>query len=52
MCTEVVYLACTTTIQYRMVYFSYFCVLLVISITLDHLTQNWVQFIHFSSVEA
>ena len=43
---------CATTVQYRMVYFSYFCVTLVIPITLDQPTQNWVQFIHFSSVEA
>ena len=43
---------CTTTVQYRMVFFSYFCVISVISITLDHLTQNWVYLIHFSPVEA
>ena len=44
--------ACTPTIQYRMVHFSYFCSFQSFPPTLDHLTQNWVQFIHFSSVEA
>ena len=62
MCSDLVYLIHFSLYTYRSVQngvfflflcnFSYFCVISVISITLDQLTHNWGQFVHFGSVEA
>ena len=50
--SDSVYLQTLNAIYAKFHAFSTFGHFHVISTTLDHLTQNWVQFIYFSSVEA
>ena len=52
MCSYSVYLQTFSAIFAKFHVFSNFDYFHMFPMTLDQLTQNWVQFIHFSSVEA
>ena len=52
MCSDSAYLLPFSVLNAKFHAFSNFVDFHAFPTTLDHLTQNWVQFIHFSSVEA